>query len=154
MARVALRGLLSRKLRLALTAMAVALGVTLIAGTYVFTDTITRSFDRIFAEACRGIDVVVTPNDDIETADGVSPPMDASVLERLRAVPGVDRAEGEVFDASGVVLGADGEPISTTGAPQFIASSTVDERFRAFEASRSEERRVGKECRSRWSPYH
>ena len=23
-----------------------------------------------------------------------------------------------------------------------------------YEASRSEERRVGKECRSRWSPYH
>ena len=23
-----------------------------------------------------------------------------------------------------------------------------------FEAPRSEERRVGKECRSRWSPYH
>ena len=26
--------------------------------------------------------------------------------------------------------------------------------LRAFEAERSEERRVGKECRSRWSPYH
>src|SRR3712207_7384809 len=25
---------------------------------------------------------------------------------------------------------------------------------RAFEQVRSEERRVGKECRSRWSPYH
>ena len=24
----------------------------------------------------------------------------------------------------------------------------------AIEATRSEERRVGKECRSRWSPYH
>ena len=135
MRKVALRGLLARKTRLALTAMAVALGVTLIAGTYVFTDTINRSFDRIFAEAYRGIDVVVTPNDEIETADGVSPPMDAQVLERLRSVPGVDRAEGEVFDGSGVILGDDGAPISTTGAPQFIASATADERFRAFEAS-------------------
>ena len=27
----------------------------------------------------------------------------------------------------------------------------IDEKFKAF---RSEERRVGKECRSRWSPYH
>ena len=25
---------------------------------------------------------------------------------------------------------------------------------RAYTAARSEERRVGKECRSRWSPYH
>ena len=30
-------------------------------------------------------------------------------------------------------------------------SMKVDRRFHCF---RSEERRVGKECRSRWSPYH
>ena len=31
-----------------------------------------------------------------------------------------------------------------------------EETYRALEAAlqRSEERRVGKECRSRWSPYH
>src|SRR3712207_9165759 len=28
------------------------------------------------------------------------------------------------------------------------------ERFTALQSGRSEERRVGKECRSRWSPYH
>ena len=54
MAKVALRGLLTRKLRLGLTALAIALGVTLIAGTYVFTDTINRSFDRIFADEPTG----------------------------------------------------------------------------------------------------
>ena len=26
--------------------------------------------------------------------------------------------------------------------------------YAIFQADRSEERRVGKECRSRWSPYH
>src|SRR2546429_2318468 len=31
-------------------------------------------------------------------------------------------------------------------------ASTLGEAYRAF--PRSEERRVGKECRSRWSPYH
>ena len=30
----------------------------------------------------------------------------------------------------------------------------VDEAGIAYDAWRSEERRVGKECRSRWSPYH
>src|SRR2546427_1628742 len=30
----------------------------------------------------------------------------------------------------------------------------VDAVFRRFPRLRSEERRVGKECRSRWSPYH
>ena len=28
------------------------------------------------------------------------------------------------------------------------------ENFKNFTGNRSEERRVGKECRSRWSPYH
>src|SRR2546427_714770 len=38
-----------------------------------------------------------------------------------------------------------------------LTYSQVDAQSRAFAAylqSRSEERRVGKECRSRWSPYH
>ena len=30
----------------------------------------------------------------------------------------------------------------------------TDERLSRLDWSRSEERRVGKECRSRWSPYH
>ena len=30
----------------------------------------------------------------------------------------------------------------------------MDEKVIPFITSRSEERRVGKECRSRWSPYH
>src|SRR5256885_343788 len=33
------------------------------------------------------------------------------------------------------------------------AAAALDDSF-AFERGRSEERRVGKECRSRWSPYH
>ena len=30
----------------------------------------------------------------------------------------------------------------------------VEKLFELWQAARSEERRVGKECRSRWSPYH
>src|SRR3712207_7583352 len=36
----------------------------------------------------------------------------------------------------------------------FIALQAVKNRREASRLSRSEERRVGKECRSRWSPYH
>ncbi len=38
---VALKGLLGRKLRTILTALAIVLGVSMISGTYVLTDTIT-----------------------------------------------------------------------------------------------------------------
>src|SRR5688572_30298756 len=48
--------------------------------------------------------------------------------------------------------GAGGHPIVSRLAAETIGGS-LDERFRR-EPDRSEERRVGKECRSRWSPYH
>ena len=35
-----------------------------------------------------------------------------------------------------------------------IAGSLNENSSVGFKRSRSEERRVGKECRSRWSPYH
>src|SRR5260370_10964892 len=38
--------------------------------------------------------------------------------------------------------------------PKLYAAGSRDSSFRAFYFERSEERRVGKECRSRWSPYH
>ena len=44
----------------------------------------------------------------------------------------------------------------TSGCVEYETSRLVGVRFagrRPF-ADRSEERRVGKECRSRWSPYH
>ena len=35
-----------------------------------------------------------------------------------------------------------------------VFCEVTEERNGVFECLRSEERRVGKECRSRWSPYH
>src|ERR1035438_5636239 len=48
-----------------------------------------------------------------------------------------------------------GEPISSGPmAPAIAYAVQVNPYSVAKERSRSEERRVGKECRSRWSPYH
>lgn len=121
MRKVALRGLLARKTRLALTALAVALGVMLIAGTYVFTDTINSSFDRIFSVSLGKIDVVVTPDDDLAGDDGATVPLNASLLRRIQKVDGVKTASGSISDQGGTVLGKDGKPVSH-GAPMFIAS--------------------------------
>ena len=51
--RVALRGLLGRKLRATLTAIAIVLGVAMVSGTYVLTDSIDRAFDNIFSDSSR-----------------------------------------------------------------------------------------------------
>ena len=70
MRKVTLRGLVARRMRLALTLLAVALGVSLIVATYVFTDTINSSFDNIFEESYKGTDAAITPKELIEVEDG------------------------------------------------------------------------------------
>src|SRR3954466_1182803 len=133
MRKVALRGLFARKLRLILTALAVALGVTLIAGTYVFTDTINRSIDRIFTQSAKGTDASITPRKTIDTSDngGTQPTVSAAVLARVREQSGVGSADGSVFDV-GTILGKDGKRIGKGGAPNFIASIADQPRFDSF----------------------
>src|SRR3712207_9040206 len=43
---------------------------------------------------------------------------------------------------------------TTEGIGEFLSGVILFDETLHQEASRSEERRVGKECRSRWSPYH
>jgi putative ABC transport system permease protein len=54
-----LKGLLAHKLRLALTALAIVLGVGFVAGTYVLTDTINATFTTLFGQITQGTDASV-----------------------------------------------------------------------------------------------
>src|SRR5204862_224260 len=56
---VTLRGLAGRKLRASLTAFAIVLGVAMISGGYVLTDTINKAFDTIFQQSYKKADVVI-----------------------------------------------------------------------------------------------
>ena len=58
-----IKGILARKLRLALTTLAVLLGVAFVSGTYVLTDTMERSFDVIFRRTVTDVDLVVRARD-------------------------------------------------------------------------------------------
>ena len=57
--RVTLTGLLAHKVRYALTALAVLLGVAFMAGTFVFTDTIKHTFDGLFTDVYSNTSAVV-----------------------------------------------------------------------------------------------
>ncbi len=96
MRRVALRGLRARPLRTALTALAVVLGVAMISGTYVLTDTINKSFSEVFDQANSGTDVVVVPQKVDEDFFSDPAPLDDRLVERVAAVPGVGLAVGGV----------------------------------------------------------
>jgi putative ABC transport system permease protein len=118
--KLVLRGLAARKVRALLTALAVLLGVAMVSGSYVLTDTINRSFQKIFEQGEKGIAVEVTPHETIKQ-DQNPPPFPESYLKRVHAVPGVTTAVGGIFD-QGSILGTDNKPISTSGAPNFITS--------------------------------
>ena len=75
MNRVALAGLLGRKLRTALTAIAIVLGVAMVSGTFVLTDSIDKAFDSIFTDVRQGSDVVISGKSafDLERPERLAP---------------------------------------------------------------------------------
>jgi putative ABC transport system permease protein len=118
--RVALRGLAGRKLRATLTAIAIVLGVAMVSGSYVITDTIDKAFNAIFVESYAGTDAVVTGKGadfSFQGESAVAPPVPESVLAQVRAVDGVEVATGSVGDLQTKLIAPDGEPVDTGGAP-------------------------------------
>jgi putative ABC transport system permease protein len=119
--RVALKGLLGRKLRAALTAFAIILGVAMMSGTYVLTDTIDKAFSQIFDDSYAGTDVVVSGKGADISFEGTSseaPPIDEALVDEVRALPNVEAASGGIFDETNTkIIGSDGKAISTQGAP-------------------------------------
>jgi putative ABC transport system permease protein len=121
MTKVALRGLLGRKLRAALTAFAIVIGVAMVSGTFVLTDTIKSAFSTVFTQAYKNADAVITGKSAIGTGGGGGngpeiPSLPASLLTRVQALPGVDEAEGAIADQAQLV-GHNGKVISSGGAP-------------------------------------
>src|ERR687895_135404 len=121
MTKVALRGLAQRKLRAFVTMLAVLLGVAFIAGSYVLTDTINRSFDDIFTEAYAGTDVAISPSTTGQGEEIDLPPFSAEVLNQVREVDGVEQAAGGIFSTIRFV-DEEGEQLSAAFAPEFVSS--------------------------------
>ena len=120
MTRFALKGLLGRKLRTILTALAIVLGVTMVSGTYILTDSIDQAFDQIFTDIRKGSSAVITGKAAFDLSDGsgaTAPPFDESVLEEVRGVDGVAEADGGVDSESTTLIGRDGKAVVKGGAP-------------------------------------
>jgi putative ABC transport system permease protein len=114
-----LKGLLGRKLRTSLTAIAIVLGVAMISGTFVLTDSIDKAFNTIFTDVRQGSNAVISGKSAFDLTDqagSTAPTLDESLLEKVRAVPGVAEAEGSV-DGEAQLIGRDGEVIVYGGAP-------------------------------------
>ncbi|MFF2556182.1 ABC transporter permease [Nocardia sp. NPDC058058] len=109
MRKVALRNLAAHKVRLFLTVLSVVLGTAFIAGSFVFTDTLQSSFDSIFANQAKGVDVRVSPKE----RQSLGIPNEA--VDKITAMDQV-RAVAPSVNGS-VVLLKDGKAVQTGGAP-------------------------------------
>ena len=133
MASVALKGLLGRKARATLTAIAIVLGVAMVSGTYILTDTIQSAFSTVFTQANKNSDAVVSGKSAIGGNDNgpnsVTPSVPESLLTQIRGLPAVAQASGGISD-SAQLIGHNGKVISRGGAPGLAFSySPAGQRF-------------------------
>src|SRR5207237_9825943 len=115
---VALKGLAGRKVRAVLTAVAIVLGVAMVSGTYVLTDTIKSAFSSVFTQAYKNADAVVTGKSAIGNGQGGGngapevPSLPATLLTKVQALPGVAQVDGGISDQAQLV-GRNGKVISS-----------------------------------------
>ncbi|KOG15209.1 ABC transporter permease [Streptomyces viridochromogenes] len=118
MLKATLRSFLAHKGRLLLSALAVILSVAFVAGSLIFSDTVSRTFDRLFASTAA--DVTVTPKETLDETipSGQTLTLPASLADRLAQVDGVAAARAEVDVEGLTVADEDRESVGpTTGAP-------------------------------------
>jgi putative ABC transport system permease protein len=117
MIRVALKGLLGRKLRATLTAFAIVLGVAMISGSFVLTDTLGKILDGVYSESYQATDAVISSEEAVDTGDDSSeaPAVAAEVLGRVEGLPGVRLVQGSIEDQARLV-DESGDPVGKAGS--------------------------------------
>jgi putative ABC transport system permease protein len=141
MVKLVLRGFVQRKLRVLLTAIAIALGVALMAGTYILTDTINHAFAEVFSTAYANKAVVITEKETLGGSE-VSV-LNQATLARVRAVPGVATAAGAI-SSQAALLTTGGKRLTSGGAPGRV-DALQPPRFEAFTATQGHLPRAGNE---------
>ncbi|RYP85717.1 ABC transporter permease [Nocardioides guangzhouensis] len=127
------RSMVAHKLRLLLTTASIALGVALLAGTLILTNTMGIAFDMLFGKIGSGTDTVVRAEAPFTQTEGVGTnrgPIAASVLDQVKKVDGVRAAEGTV-QGYALLTDTHGKAITTNGgAPTNGYSMPSDEELR------------------------
>ncbi|MFF5800225.1 ABC transporter permease [Streptomyces albogriseolus] len=129
MLKATLRSFLAHKGRLLLSALAVVLSVAFVAGSLIFSDTVSRTFDRLFASS--SADVTVQPREDLEASvpTGAVATVPAGLARRLSGVEGVASAHPDVEVENVTVVDDRNESVGpTTGAPTLAVDWHVTER--------------------------
>jgi putative ABC transport system permease protein len=124
MLRVALKSALFNKRRLVGTGLSVVIGIAFLAGTFVFTDTIHRTFNNLFTDVYSKTDAFVRSSSEIDIGFGqkVYDRLPESVVKDVQSVEGVAVALGDVGGFARII-GSNGKPVGTAnGSPNFGSS--------------------------------
>ena len=132
---VALKGLATRKFRASLTALAIVLGVAMISGTYVLTDTINNGFNTIFQTQYKNADLIISGkaafSNGGEGNQIEAPTFPDTVLAKVRSLQDVAFAAGSVQSQTVSLVDSKGKLISASNAPRlgFSLDPKTDMRF-------------------------
>jgi putative ABC transport system permease protein len=119
---VALKGVAGRKVRALLTALAIVIGVTMVSGTLVLTDTIQKGFDNVFGASYQQTDAVIAGKEIVKGSQSGAATVPESLLAQVRALPEVKAAGGTIAPIASnraEIFGRDGKAVGSGGAPQF-----------------------------------
>ncbi|MDQ6806753.1 MAG: ABC transporter permease, partial [Actinomycetota bacterium] len=111
-----LRNLVARRRRAAMMALAVLLGVSMISGTYIFTDTIHSAFRELFSGSTQGTSVIVSSRQSLSSPVNAPAKTHAQLISVIRALPGVAGAQGEISNVA-TIIGRGGKAIENSYAP-------------------------------------
>jgi putative ABC transport system permease protein len=120
MFRVALRSVLARWGRVVFTSLAIVASTAFLSGTFIFRDTIERTFDALFADVFERVDAYVQSSNTVEGFLGFESRdrLPVTVIDQVREVPGVAEAQAFV-QGDAVVIDRDGDPVERPTAPTF-----------------------------------
>src|SRR5689334_21431884 len=96
--KASLRSVVAHRLRLALSATAVLLGVAFVAGSLVFTSTISTAFDKLFDQISADVTVSHRTSFDsnVPGQENGATTVPRDLVDKIAAVPGVEKAEGDI----------------------------------------------------------
>lgn len=112
--RLSVRSVLANKVRFILTILSVVLGTSFVAGSFMFTDALQRSFEGIVSNNFSNVDVAVQPK------PGVPLKADSKLGQQLKTDPSVEKVN--IADQVNALLAnKDNEVIKTGGAPSMVS---------------------------------
>ena len=100
---IAWRSVSRHKQRSVFLALCVVIGVAFVAGTFVLTDTIQKTYNGVFDDAFKGTSVSVRSKSELGSMTTRSP-IPVAVLDKVRGVPGVRAVQGSVFGIGGRII--------------------------------------------------